>query len=114
MITEQDLMEAIAECQGVRNPNANTCVKLAAFYIILDHLQEKEPIKDAVPVAGYSFRDPPNEADITIDYDSGTEFSEAIFGKDPQLVWPIMDELMDAVQALHPRLYAATLRKLND
>ena len=38
MITEKDLQEAIAECEGQRNPNANTCVKLAAFYIIKDHL----------------------------------------------------------------------------
>lgn len=113
MITEQDLLEAIAECQGVRNPNASTCVKLAAYYTILDHLQWKEPSVD-VPLGGYSFRGVSDEADRVIEYDSGTEFSEAINGQDPHQVWPILDELMDAVRVLHPRLYAATLRKLND
>ena len=34
MITEKDLQEAIAEGQGQRNPNANTCIKLAAFLTI--------------------------------------------------------------------------------
>ena len=34
MIREEDLQEAIAECQGQRNPNANTAIKLAAFYTI--------------------------------------------------------------------------------
>ena len=38
MITEKDLQEAIAECQGERNPNANTCIKLAAFYTIRNEL----------------------------------------------------------------------------
>ena len=43
MITERDLLEAIDECNGARSPNANTCIKLAAFYIILDHLYGDEP-----------------------------------------------------------------------
>ena len=30
MITEHDLKEAIAECEGNRNPDARTCIKLAA------------------------------------------------------------------------------------
>lgn len=34
MIKLEDLEEAIAECQGQRNPNADTCIKLAAFYTI--------------------------------------------------------------------------------
>ena len=44
MITRHDLEEAIAECQGQRNPNASTCLKLAAFYTIRKELfgEEKE------------------------------------------------------------------------
>lgn len=38
MITERDILEAIEECQSTPNPNANTCIRLAAFYTILDHL----------------------------------------------------------------------------
>lgn len=113
MITEKDLQEAIAECQGVRNPNANTCVKLAAFYTILDHLQGRDPMPEAAPMPEYSFRDPPSETETEIYYDSGTEFSETINGRDPARVWPVIDELMTAVQVFNPRLYAATIRKLN-
>lgn len=100
-------------CQGVRNPNANTCIKLAAFYTILDHLNEKSPDVDRVQVGGYSFRDEPDAADKVIEYDSGTEFSDVIQGRDPADVWPVMDDLMDAVRALQPKLYAATIRRLN-
>lgn len=111
MIKIEDLQEAIAECHGVRNPNAGTCVKLAAFYIIKDHLEGKEPASSEV---GYSFRAPQDDADITIDFDSGTEFSAAINGKNPDDIWPIIDELMEAVQVLQPKLYAATIRKIQD
>ena len=38
MITEKDLQEAIAECKGKRNPDSSTCIKLAAFLIIQEHL----------------------------------------------------------------------------
>ena len=41
MIREEDVREAIAEMQGQKNPNANTCIKLAAYYIIQDHISEK-------------------------------------------------------------------------
>ena len=36
MITERDLIEAIAECEGERDPTAYTCLKLAAFYYLRD------------------------------------------------------------------------------
>ena len=49
MITENDLQEAIAECEGVRNPTANTCLKLAAFYTIKDKLYPEPQIE---PVRG--------------------------------------------------------------
>lgn len=52
MITENDLNEAIAECKQAQNPNANTCVKLAAYYIIKDHLYGEE----------YSYDEPPQDA----------------------------------------------------
>ena len=38
MITEKELQEAINECLTSKNPNANTCLKLAAFYTIKDHM----------------------------------------------------------------------------
>ena len=46
LIREQDLREAIAECQGKRNPDANTCIKLAAYFTILQNMypeQKTEP-----------------------------------------------------------------------
>lgn len=114
MITEKDLQEAIAECQGARNPNASTCIKLAAFYIIQEHLYGK-PTEDQSPaVPSYSYAAPPEQVETTIDYYSDTEFSQAIDGRRAGDIWSIMDELMSVLQATNPRLYAGVMRKIED
>ena len=91
MIKEQDLHEAIAECQGEKNPNANTCIKLAAYYTILNHMS-----------GGCSFASEPTGQ---VSYDSGSQFSEMIRGMDTVAVLRVIDELMDTLQVLLPRLY---------
>lgn len=111
MITEQDLAEAIAECQGERSPNANTCIKLAAFYIIKDHLFGGVKRIEA-PTPSYSYA--PEPIETTIDYISDSEFSRAIDGKPAAAMWAIMDELMSVLQAINPRLYAGVMRKIED
>lgn len=112
MITKQDLDEAIAECQGTRNPNANTCIKLAAFYIILDHLYGKTDSESGESIPAYSFAHMPIDSDPTIEYDSGTEFSKAVKGRKIAEILPIIDELMSVLSAVNPRLYAGVLRKI--
>lgn len=110
MITEQDLQEAIAECQGERNPNASTCIKLAAFLTIREHLY---PEARETPIPTYSYAPPPDAVETTVDYESDTEFGRAIHGRDPREIWPIIDELVsEPVRALNPRLYTAFMRKL--
>lgn len=113
MITEQDLQEAIAECQGQRNPNASTCIKLAAFLTIKEHLypEEKPPDQEPLTPIGYSYAPPPVEN--TIDYESDTEFGRLIHWRDPADVWPVVDELVsEALRVVNPRLYDAFIRKL--
>ena len=106
MITEKDLQEAIAECQGQRNPNANTCIKLAAFYTIRDAMYGKE-------APAYSFAAGPGDAsEPTIMNSSDSEFSRAINGRPQAEIWPLMDEMMDTIHAIHPRLYRAVMERL--
>lgn len=116
MITERDLEQAIAECQGERNPNANTCIKLAAFYTIRNELYGRQDQSGdaAAMVPSYSFAAAPVDTAETIHYDSGTDFSQVIDGRDPEDIWPIMDEMMEAVHTLMPRLYASVMRKLQE
>lgn len=100
MITEKDLQAAIAECQGERNPDARTCIKLAAFYTI-----KREMYPDQVEMSPQSFDPPPI-------LNSGTEFAELANGRDVSELLQIMDELMQTIHILHPRLYDSVMRKL--
>lgn len=112
MITEKDLQAAIAECQGERNPNANTCIKLAAFYTIRNELFGKsEQLKENQPE--YSFSSAPDQKqEILVATNSDTEFAKVIEGKEQSKVWPVIDELMSTLQAMQPRLYNAVMEKL--
>lgn len=112
MITEQDLKAAIAECQGKRNPDASTCIKLAAFYTIQNHLFPETPEKSGYGTQdGYSYA-PAQEARQTLDVDGKSEFTEAVNGRRLEEVWPIIDELMLTLQVIQPRLYNAVMARV--
>lgn len=109
MITRQDLEAAIAECQGERNPNANTCIKLAAFYTIKNELfGNPEKLE-----AGYSYAPAPDQKpDTRITIDSDTDFARVINGREQAEIWPVLDELMDTLNKMQPRLYYMVMDKL--
>ena len=95
MITRRDLLEAIEKCQGQKNPNANTCIKLAAYYTILDHTPED---------SGYSYASKP----------SNSEFMRVIKSKNLDDVLFAMDEMMEELQAAAPKLYYETMERLTN
>lgn len=108
MITERDLQDAIAECQGERHPNANTCIKLAAYFTIYDHLYPKEA-EQAEQIPQTIFK--------TVDEDTIADYGESDFyrmirGKNAADAWAVMNELMDTLQVINPRLYDGVMRQL--
>ena len=107
MITERDLAESIAECLGIRNPNANTCIKLAAYYTIRNELFGKPE-----PEPSYSYA--PEPVSQSVDYTGDSEFAQIISGRSMDEVWPVIDELMTTLNVVEPRLYAAVLRRLRE
>lgn len=94
LITRKDLLDAIEKCQGQKNPNANTCIKLAAYYTILDHTPE-----DSI----YSYANQPSDS----------EFIRIIKDKKMDDVLFVMDEMMEELQAIAPKLYYETMERLN-
>lgn len=108
MITEKDLQEAIAECQGTRNPDARTCIKLAAYLTIKEHLYPQVVENDSSAIPVYSYAEPPS-----VEYTGDSVFSQSVSGKDMNEVWKIMDELMDTLQVIQPRLYDSVIRKID-
>lgn len=115
MIFEKDLDESIARYQGEVNPSIETCGKLAVCLYVKNELfgkSEQLPVVAEKATGGYSYAAGPVDTAETIHYDSGTDFSQVIDGRDPADVWPIIDEMMEAVNTLMPRLYDSVMRKL--
>ncbi len=107
MITEKDLQEAIAECQGKRNPDAKTCIMLAAFLTIRRELFGE----DTGPLPGYSYAMQTDPEPMILN-NSGSEFARTVNGRPQDEIWPLMDEMMDTIHAIHPRLYNAVMARL--
>ena len=104
MITEKDLESAIAECQGRKNPDAKTCIMLAAFYTIKNEMFG-EGKKDEYSFASAPVRD-------TIQIDSESEFARAVNGRDQKDIMPVIDDLMLTIEIVQPRLYRAVMQRL--
>ena len=110
MITKFDLEEAIAQCQGVVNPNANTCIKLASFLTVYDHMYgNKTEETDDIHQQSYSFSN-----GSVIDINSRSEFANEINGKSTESVLKVVDELMETLQILNPRLYNSVIKKIRE
>lgn len=113
MITEHDLREAIAECEGNRHPSASTCLKLAAYYTILGRMEESKATgkiaaaEEKNTASAYSFASAP------LKY-SDSEFSKIIEKKGIEACFPIIDELMGALCVCDTTLYRNIMRKLNE
>lgn len=117
MITEQDLLQAIAECQGEREPNANTCIKLAAFYTIYNQMygEKPKPVNNISPA--YSFAASPAqqaETPNTLSIKSGTAFARAVNGKNSAEIMPKVDDLILTLSEVNPRLYRCFMRRLKE
>lgn len=108
MITLRDIEEAIAECQGQRNPNANTCVKLAAYYTIRRELLGEE--KEAEPPS-YSYAHAPDPDPVVVN-DGNDDFARMVDGRDQAEIWPILNEAMETLQIVMPKLYTAVMDRL--
>ena len=113
MITEHDLQEAIAECEGQRNPTANTCIKLAAFYTIKQHLfPDKESTYSFAPAVMNTRSEDNEKPSDLVNYESDSEFAQAIYGLPNDVAWSIMDELMSTLAVINPKLYNSIMRKV--
>ena len=104
MITEKDLTDAIRECES-EPITPNKVSKLADFYIIYEHLFG-QPVDTA-----YSYAP---QAEKVIYTDGGNEFLQAVNGKDTEKVVAIIDELMEAIKILQPRMYDGVLCRLSE
>ncbi len=103
MFSQAELIDGINELLEGKHSVQN-CEKLAAIYTVLDHLYPVERIPQ-----GYSGDEGKAES---IPRYGDTDFLDAISGKDPREMWLLMDELMETLAVINPRLYDGVMRKI--
>ena len=96
MISRYEVEKAILEHESKDTSYAN-CERLAWLYIVRDHLMSAEMRSNGLFT-------PTGES----------EFIKAVAGKDGVAVWAVLDELMDTLKVINPRLYDGVMRKLDD
>lgn len=104
MLTESDLVCKIAEFRSRETLSETDCVKLAAFLTIRDFLYPASQ--------EYSFSTGENPS--TVMYDSESEFFSIANGMELERVWKVVDELVETLKVINPRLYAGVIRKLQE
>lgn len=79
-----------------------TYAKLADLYAVRDHLKEGENM---------SIEKSPMEQPLSAHSDT-SEFLQAVAEKDQREVLLVMDELMETLRVVNPRVYDSVLRKI--
>lgn len=113
MIQIEEIDMAIKEHESGANTYAN-CERLAWLYIIRDHMKEGHQDKPAEHREHTEEPYNPNAPSDHIKNDGNSDFFKAINGKDTKKVISVMDELMEALQLIQPRMYDAVLIKIKD
>ena len=102
MVTERELLDAIEECKNAPTTYAN-CERLATLCSLHRYFYgENETVaKESDPTRA-------TYADINGDSD----FLRAVVKSDPRQLWATLDELMDVLSEINPRLYDGVMRRI--
>lgn len=108
MFTEAELLDAIDQITSGKHSIQN-CERLAAIYTVLDHLygSNKVPEMDI----GYSND---NKIETEVGFYGDSDFLKTVAGKSAREAWMLMDELVEALIVLNPRLINNFFEKLNN
>lgn len=103
MFSRAEIEKAIDELEESPATYQNA-EKLATFYTLYDHLfTQKEPMNRIETIQ-----------EVIIEAYGDSDFMRIIDGKRADLIWNVMDELMQAIRMLQPKLYEATIEKLKE
>ena len=116
MITEKEVEQAIQEC--MRDPiTGNKRAVLADLIIIQDYLfgepTRAQEVPQPMPMQSYS-APPTEQVEIYVETNGDSEFLKVVNGRKAERVWPLINELVEAVKILHPRMYTTFIDKVQD
>lgn len=104
MLNEQEINAWIARLETEESSWSNY-EKLAVLYTIRGRNVNQDSVQRPIM---YSEAAAPDEV---MQY-GDTEFLQSIVGKPPDKLWPIMDELMDALMVTNRKVYNSVLVKI--
>jgi len=96
---------AIAELEGQESSKTGYML-LSALYTVREHMGGLD--RTAKAAGGYSQAAAPKPLGQYGD----SEFLQALPGKDSAAAWAVMDELMETLQVVKPRVYRSVMRKI--
>ena len=116
MITEKEVAQAIQEC--MRDPiTGNKRAVLADLIIIQDYLfgepTRAQEVPQPMPMQSYS-APPMEQVETYVETNGDSEFLKVVNGRKAERVWPLINELVEAVKILHPRMYSTFIDKVQD
>ena len=116
MITEKEVAQAIEECM-LEPVTGNKRAVLADLIIIQDYLfgepMQAQDAPQPKPMQSYSAT-PMEQVETYIETTGDSEFLKAVDGRKADKAWKLMDELVEAVKILHPRMYSTFIDKIQD
>ena len=90
---------------------------LADLIIIQDYLfgepVQAQEVPQPMPMQSYS-APPTEQVETYIETNGDSEFLRAVDGRKADKVWKLIDELVEAVKILHPRMYTTFIDKVQD
>ena len=95
MISKDKLDKEILELETRHDTTYATCERLAWLYIVRDHITGQQAVQPT-PLA----------------VDPSSAFLQVVDGKDSVAVFAVMDDLMDTLRVVAPRVYASVLEKI--
>ena len=104
----------------MRDPiTGNKRAVLADLIIIQDYLfgeptRAREVPQMPMPMQSYSAPQTSEQVEIYVETNGDSEFLKAVDGRKAERVWKLMDELVEAVKILHPRMYTTFIDKVQD
>lgn len=110
MITRAELEQAISDCTEEPITGTKRSI-LADLIIIQDYLFGDAQSKDIRWRSGPSYGDAMSSIITT---DCGSTFLRSADGKNAEKVLHLVDELLDGVKVLHPRMYDVFIQKLDN
>ncbi len=111
MVTKEELQEGIRLCQ-IGEPTPEKMIRLGAYYTVMEHLfGEDTPEK----ITSYSMAPAPQEPKPgPIDTSGNSDFLWSVRGKNTASIMNIMDELMDTMKVIQPRIYDSVMRRVSE